>query len=103
MFESGTWRIKPSEVFTFGRGPTCHITLPNEDRGVSRHAGSFSWRGDCWWLANTSASSMLYLSGDLGFRADLPPGMALPLQQWHAKVRVDGMLESYTLRMRLPD
>ena len=46
---------------------------------------------------------MLYLSGDLGFRADIPPGMALPLQQWHAKVRLDGILDSYTLRMRLPD
>jgi len=46
---------------------------------------------------------MLYLSGDLGFRADIPPGMALPLQQWHAKVRLDGILDSYTLRIRLPD
>jgi hypothetical protein len=46
---------------------------------------------------------MLYLAGDLGFRADIPPGMAMPLQQWHAKVRVDGVLDSYTLRVRLPD
>jgi len=46
---------------------------------------------------------MLYLAGDRGFRADIPPGMAVPLQQWHAKVRVDGILDSYTLRMRLPD
>jgi hypothetical protein len=29
--------------------------------------------------------------------------MGLPLQQWHAKVRLDGILDSYTLRMRLPD
>lgn len=103
MFESGTWRVKPSGRLTFGRAETCDIALPNEDRGVSRNAGSFEWRSGMWWLANSSASSMLYLSGDLGFRADIPPGLALPLQQWHAKVRVDGMLESYTLRMRLPD
>jgi hypothetical protein len=70
---------------------------------VSRNAGSFDWRGGLWWLANSSASSMLYLTGDMGFRADIPPGLALPLQQWHAKVRVDGMLDSYTMRMRLPD
>jgi hypothetical protein len=103
MFESGTWRVKPNGRLTFGRAKICDIALPNEDRGVSRNAGSFDWRGGMWWLANSSASSMLYLSGDLGFRADIPPGLALPLQQWHAKVRVDGMLESYTLRMRLPD
>ena len=46
---------------------------------------------------------MLYLSGDRGFRADIPPGMSLPIQQWHAKVRIDGMLASYTIRVRLPD
>lgn len=103
MFESGTWRVKPSEQLTFGRAPTCDVRLPNEDRGISRNAGSFVWRGTSWWLTNTSGSSMLYLSGDLGFRADLPPGMSLPLQQWHAKVRLDGTLTSYTLRVRLPD
>lgn len=103
MFESGTWRVKPNNQLTFGRAKTCNIALPNEDRGVSRKAGSFDWQGGMWWLTNSSASSMLYLAGDLGFRADIPPGLALPLQQWHAKVRVDGMLDSYTLRMRLPD
>ncbi len=103
MFEASTWRLKPPEQFTFGRAKTCNAVLPNEDRGVSRNAGSFEWRAGCWWLANASASSMLYLSGDRGFRADIPPGMALPLQQWHAKVRLDGIMNSYTLRMRLPD
>jgi hypothetical protein len=103
MFGPATWRIKPGEHFTFGRANTCTAVLPNDDRGVSRNAGSFDWRGGCWWLTNASASSMLYLSGDLGFRADIPPGMALPLQQWHAKVRLDGVLDTYTLRIRLPD
>ena len=103
MFEASTWRLKPPEQFTFGRAKTCNAVLPNEDRGVSRNAGSFEWRAGCWWLANASASSMLYLSGDRGFRADIPPGLALPLQQWHAKVRLDGIMNSYTLRMRLPD
>jgi hypothetical protein len=103
MFEANTWRVRPAENFTFGRGKTCNAVLPNDDRGVSRHAGSFEWRAGSWWLANTSASSMLFLSGDRGFRADIPPGMALPLQQWHAKVRLDGLLDSYTLRLRLPD
>ena len=103
MFEASTWRVQPTQLFTFGRAKTCSAVLPNEDRGVSRNAGSFEWRAESWWLANTSASSMLYLSGDLGFRADIPPGMALPLQQWHAKVRLDGILNSYTLRMRLPE
>jgi hypothetical protein len=103
MYESGTWRVKPPAQLTFGRAPACDVRLPNEDRGISRNAGSFEWRGNSWWLTNTSGSSMLYLSGDLGFRADLPPGMALPLQQWHAKVRLDGTLTSYTVRVRLPD
>jgi hypothetical protein len=103
MFEANTWRVQPGEPFTFGRANTCNAVLPNDDRGVSRNAGSFEWRAESWWLSNASASSMLYLVGDRGFRADIPPGMALPLQQWHAKVRVDGVLDSYTLRMRLPD
>jgi predicted component of type VI protein secretion system len=103
MYETGTWRAKPAQRITFGRAPTCDVVLPNEDRGVSRNAGSLDWRHGAWWLTNCSASSMLYLTGDRGFRADIPPGMALPLQQWHAKVRLDGVLESYTLRMRLPD
>jgi hypothetical protein len=103
MFESGTWRVKPGEQLTFGRANTCTLVLPGVDRGVSRNAGSFDWRSGLWWLTNASASSMLYLTGDLGFRADIPPGMAVPLQQWHAKVRVEGVLDSYTLRVRLPD
>jgi hypothetical protein len=102
MFETGTWRVKPDEQFTFGRAATCSLSLAPDDRGVSRRAGSFDWSGDSWWLANDSASSMLYLSGDLGFRADLPPGMRIPLQQWHAKVRLDGVLGVYTIRLRLP-
>ncbi len=103
MYETGTWRAKPAQRLTFGRAPTCDVVLPNEDRGVSRNAGSLDWRYGAWWLTNCSASSMLYLTGDRGFRADIPPGMGLPLQQWHAKVRLDGVLDSYTLRMRLPD
>ncbi|MGH3300172.1 MAG: FHA domain-containing protein [Streptosporangiaceae bacterium] len=103
MYETGTWRAKPAQRITFGRASTCDVVLPNGDRGVSRNAGSLDWRHGAWWLTNCSAASMLYLSGDRGFRADIPPGMGLPLQQWHAKVRLDGVLDSYTLRMRLPD
>jgi predicted component of type VI protein secretion system len=103
MYETGTWRANPAQRITFGRAPTCDVVLPNEDRGVSRNAGSLDWRHGAWWLTNSSAASMLYLTGDRGFRADIPPGMGLPLQQWHAKVRIDGVLDTYTLRMRLPD
>ncbi len=105
MFETGTWRVPAAQGrCTFGRDPACDVVLPNEDRGVSRKAGSFEWRDDdLWWLTNASAASMLYLTGDLGFRADIPPGMGMPLQQWHAKVRLDGVLDKYVLRLRLPD
>ena len=103
MYDTGTWRAKPAQRITFGRASSCDVVLPNEDRGVSRNAGSLDWRHGAWWLTNCSASSMLYLTGDRGFRADIPPGMGLPLQQWHAKVRLEGVLDSYTLRMRLPD
>ena len=102
MFDTGTWRVKPDALFTFGRAATCSLQLPDDDRGVSRRAGSFECSGGSWWLSNDSASSMLYLSGDRGFRADLPPGMRVPLQQWHAKVRLDGLLAAYTIRLRLP-
>src|SRR5690242_15817757 len=38
MHESGTWRVRPGQVMTFGRSAGCTITLP-ADRGVSRSAG----------------------------------------------------------------
>ncbi len=102
MYETGVWRVAPDDRFTFGRAPTCSLQLPAEDRGVSRRAGSFECSGGTWWMCNDSSSSMLYLSGDRGFRADLPPGLRIPLQQWHAKVRLDGLHSSYTIRLRLP-
>jgi hypothetical protein len=102
MFESGTWRVRPADRLTFGRDPASTIVLAAEDTGVSRTAGSFSCQDGIWWLSNDSSSSMLYLSGDLGFRVDLPPGMRTPVEQWHAKVRINGMLAGYTLRLRLP-
>jgi hypothetical protein len=103
MCESGTWRARPGETLTFGRGKECTIKLPAGDRGLSRSAGSLSFHDGAWWLCNESSSSLLYLSGDRGFRVDLPPGMRIPVQQWHAKVRLQGVFDSYTLRLRLPD
>jgi hypothetical protein len=102
MYEKGTWQLRPGDRFTFGRAPTSTAVLP-ADRGLSRHAGSFSYQLDTWWVKNESGSSLLYLTGDLGFRVDLPPGMRAPLQQWHIKIRLHGFLDDYTLRLRLPD
>ena len=103
MYESGTWRVQPGQTLTFGRGQACTIELPASDHGLSRSAGSLDYRDGAWWLRNDSSSSVLYLSGDRGFRVDLPPGMSTPVQQWHAKVRLQGVRDSYTLRLRLPD
>ena len=102
MHESGTWRARPGQILTFGRSAECTITLP-ADRGVSRSAGSLAFQDGAWWLRNDSSSAVLYVSGDRGFRVDLPPGMRAPVQQWHAKIRMQGALGSYTLRLRLPD
>ena len=103
MFGSQTWRVRPGEDFTFGRAPECSAVLPAADRGVSRSAGSFRYHDRSWWLHNDSSSCVLCLLGDRGFRADLPPGLGVPLQQWHAKVILTGALDRYTLRLRLPD
>jgi predicted component of type VI protein secretion system len=102
MFGPGTWRARPGQALTFGRDGDAAIRLPSADHGVSRSAGSFRFHDGAWWVHNDSSASMLYLSGDRGFRADLPPGLRMPLQQWHAKVRLQGVLGSYTLRVRLP-
>ena len=77
--------------------------LPAADRGVSRAAGSFSYHEGSWWLHNDSSSCVLCVPGDRGFRVDLSPGLAAPLQQWQAKVTVAGVLGRYTLRLRLHD
>jgi hypothetical protein len=103
MYEAQTWRVRPGEPFTFGRAPDCSAVLPAADRGVSRSAGSFRFQDRWWWLRNDSSSCVLCVIGDRGFRADLPPGLQVPLQQWHAKVTVNGTLGDYTLRLRLPD
>ena len=103
MFGSQTWRVRPGETFTFGRAPACSAVLPLADRGVSRNAGSFVYQDRSWWLRNDSSSCVLWLLGDRGFRVDLPPGLQVPLQQWHAKVTLTGALDSYTLWLRLPD
>ncbi|HEY7429876.1 MAG TPA: FHA domain-containing protein [Streptosporangiaceae bacterium] len=103
MYESGTWRARPGQTVTFGRGEGCSIRLPADDRGVSRSAGSLTFEDGVWWLRNESSSCVLYVSGDRGLRIDLPPGMRAPVQQWHAKIRLPGVLDSYTLRLRLPD
>jgi hypothetical protein len=103
MCESGTWRVRRGQILAFGRGAGCTVRFPAADRGVSRSAGSLAFEDGAWWLHNDSSSSVLYLSGDRGFRVDLPPGMRTPVQQWHAKIRLQGALASYTLRLRLPD
>jgi hypothetical protein len=103
MYEAQTWRVRPGEPFTFGRAPDCSAVLPAGDLGVSRTAGSFRHRDGGWWLHNDSTSSVLNMLGDRGFRVDLPPGLSVPLQQWHAKVTVAGSLGRYVLRLRLPD
>jgi hypothetical protein len=103
MYESGTWRVRPGETLIFGRARTCSIALPAGDRGLSRSAGSFRYHDGAWWLHNDSRSALMYVTGDRGFRVDLPPGMQIPLQQWHAKVQLNGLLDNYTLRLRWPD
>ena len=94
MYEAQTWRVRPGEPFTFGRSPQCSAVLPMADRGLSRTAGSFRHHGGWWWLHNDSGSSVLCLLGDRGFRVDLPPGLQVPLQQWHAKVTLTGVLDA---------
>jgi hypothetical protein len=102
MYESRTWRVRPGEPFTFGRALACSAVLAALDRGVSRNAGSFRYHDGSWWLHNDNSSAMLRVLGDRGFRADLPPGLAVPLQHWPAKVIINGALGSCTLRRRLP-
>ena len=75
MYETQTWRMRQDETFTFGRAQTCTAVLP-DDVGVSRTAGSFRFEHGAWWVRNDSRSSLLYLSGDLGFRVEVVSGSA---------------------------
>lgn len=103
MYGARSWTLTPGQTFTFGRGQACSAVLSADDRGVSRQAGSLRHHDGAWWVHNDSRACLLYVTGDRGFRADIPPGMRLPLQQWHAKVRLTGGLGTYTLLVRLPE
>ena len=103
MYGPRSWRVRAGESFTFGRSKKCTVVLDEADRGLSRTAGSLHYRDGTWWVQNDSRACLLFVTGDRGFRADLPPGMAMPLQQWHAKLRLTGGLGHYTLLVRLPD
>jgi hypothetical protein len=101
LYGSRVWRIRPGEMFTFGRSPACGLVLPAEDRGVSRLAGTVRHQGGLWWLRN-DGSAPLHIVGDRGLRVELPSGVAMPVQQWHTQVRLNGLFGPYTLRLRLP-
>ncbi|MBV9792695.1 MAG: FHA domain-containing protein [Actinobacteria bacterium] len=102
MFGPRSWPIEPGETFSFGRSERCTVVLSRDDRSLSRTAGSLRWHDGFWWARNDSQAGLLYVTGDRGFRADLAPGMRIPLQQWHAKLRLTGGRGSYTLLVRLP-
>ena len=51
MFETGTWRVRSGDRFTFGREPGCTLVLPLDDLGISRTAGSLSCKDGIWWLS----------------------------------------------------
>lgn len=103
MYGPRSWRVRPGETLTFGRSKKCMIVLDSADRGLSRTAGSLRFHDGTWWVHNDSHACLLFVTGDRGFRADLPPGLALPLQQWHAKLRLAGGMGNYTLLVRLPE
>lgn len=103
LYGTRVWRVQPGTTFTFGRASTCTLALPAEDRGVSRLAGDVRYEDGAWWLRNASSSAALHVVGDRGLRVDLPPGLAVPVQQWHTQVRLVGLCGPYTLRLRLPD
>jgi predicted component of type VI protein secretion system len=103
MYGPRSWRVQTGETFTFGRSKKCPVVLDEADRGLSRTAGRLQYRDGAWWVQNDSRACLLFVTGDRGFRADLPPGMAMPLQQWHAKLRLTGGAGHYTLLVRLPD
>ncbi|HEY2238064.1 MAG TPA: FHA domain-containing protein [Streptosporangiaceae bacterium] len=103
MYGPRSWRVQPGETLTFGRSKKCTIVLDAADRGLSRTAGSLRCHDGIWWVHNDSHACLLFVTGDRGFRADLPPGLSLPLQQWHAKLRLAGGQGNYSLLVRLPD
>jgi hypothetical protein len=104
MYETRTWRVNPGEVFTFGRAASSSAVLPSADYALSRRAGSFRFDADCWWVHNESGSALLYLTGDRGFRVDLPPGMRGPraLEELIGMLMSTGTLTSDDLRLLPP-
>jgi hypothetical protein len=98
MYEAQTWRVRPGEPFTFGRAPdfTRRTACGRSGRVAQRReSASTTGGGGC----TTTAFSRCIITR--GFRADLPPAQ-VPLQQWHAKVTVNGTLGNYTPRLRRP-
>lgn len=83
--------IRPDEPFTFGRSPSCDLTLDDTDRSISRVAGRIEYVGGFWTLFNTSSSRPLYLIGEVGLRRTIPTGGREVLPNGETRIVVVGV------------
>jgi hypothetical protein len=75
-YGTGCWRLRPGDVLTLGRSPSCQVRLPDDDH-LSRHAGTLRVLRDCVLVRNDSASKPLVLRPPAGEDRVVEPGAAI--------------------------
>ncbi len=87
--------VPPTEQFTFGRLGDLQI---DDNRYLHRLMGSFSWKGDLWWLSNVGSHVPLHIEGRFGGSSiTLSPGSSIPLVFGSSYIRFAAGGTSYEL------
>jgi hypothetical protein len=75
-YRGAEWRLRPGDVLTIGRSPTCQVRLPEDDH-LSRHAATLRVMRDCVLVHNDSSTKPLVLRPPVGEDRVVEPGSAM--------------------------
>ena len=99
--------LRPGEVFTFGRLPTCTCCLDAVDKGISRIAGAIVFEHGAWWVANRSETRALHIVDAVGLSVPLPvsrpgwPAARRAVEPAGLGILITGSVWTHELRCRL--
>jgi hypothetical protein len=93
---AGEFVVARGDTFTFGRSDLCTFQVDEDDRNISRVAGSISSDGSGWVLRNESTSRSLFLTDELyGIRHELPPSRAHLITEARLRITLVGTARAH--------